>query len=333
MLQIYTLEGDRLNAVDAAAPVDAAAVPLERMAAWIDLINPVPAEVSRVQAMLAVEIPSREDMQEIEYSSRLYSEDGAEFLTVAAVTQLDADEPVMTPISFILKGSTLVTVRYAEPKPFIGFTLRAQKPHAVPCSTGQLVMYGLLEAMIDRMADALERVGTEIDHISRGVFRAPPSRAAVKSRNLQQVIEQIGRKGDLITMVRESLVTFYRLLTYHAAIDETGKQQRKEGRARIKLLQRDIASLNDHATFLSSKINFLLDATLGLINLEQNQIIKIFSIAAVVFLPPTLVASIYGMNFDHMPELKWLLGYPWALGLMLISAILPFAYFKKRGWL
>jgi magnesium transporter len=325
MLQIYVLDGDRLRLVDGAPPADGAIMPLERMAVWIDLVNPVPAEVSRVQALLAVEIPSREDMQEIEYSSRLYSEDGAEFLTVAAVTQLDADEPVMTPISFILKGSTLVTVRYAEPKPFLGFTMRAQKSHGVACATGQLVMYGLLEAMIDRMADALERVGAEIDGISRGVFRAPPAQAAVKSRNLQQVIQQIGRKGDLITMVRESLVSFYRLLTYHTAIDESDKQHRKEGRARIKLLQRDISSLSDHATFLSNKINFLLDATLGLINLEQNQIIKIFSIAAVVFLPPTLVASIYGMNFDHMPELKWLLGYPWALGLMLISAILPFA--------
>ncbi|TIU17101.1 MAG: magnesium transporter, partial [Mesorhizobium sp.] len=113
----------------------------------------------------------------------------------------------------------------------------------------------------------------------------------------------------------------------------SGRKLQKEIRQRIKLVQRDATFLSDHATFLSNKINFLLDATLGLINLEQNQIIKIFSVAAVVFLPPTLVASIYGMNFDAMPELKWLLGYPFALGLMVLSAVVPYLFFKRRGWL
>ena len=332
MLRIYRVEGDHLVRTDADAPVQAAQL-ADPAVVWLDLINATQPEVAAVQALLAIEIPSREAAQEIEYSSRLYSEDGAEFLTVAALTQLDTDDPLMTPITFILKGTRLVTVRYAEPKPFVGFVLRATKGHGLAVSNGQHIMYGLLEALIDRLADALERLAAEIDSISRGVFRPRATKAVMKSRDLQAVIEQIGRRGDLITLVRESLVSFFRLLTYHTAIDDSDKQHRKEARARIRVLQRDISSLSDHASFMSNKINFLLDATLGLINLEQNQIIKIFSIAAVVFLPPTLVASVYGMNFHEIPELQWAYGYPWALGLMVVSAVLPFWYFRKRGWL
>ena len=194
-------------------------------------------------------------------------------------------------------------------------------------------MTGLIEALIDRMADALERLGNEIDVISREVFRSKVDKATKKTRNLQSFIEQIGRKGDFLTMVRESLVSISRLVAYHVAVESGDRKLTKETRQRIKLIQRDAASLGEHASFMANKINFLLDATLGLINLEQNQIIKIFSVAAVVFLPPTLVASIYGMNFDFMPELQLTLGYPLAIVLMVLSAILPFVYFKRRGWL
>jgi magnesium transporter len=126
-------------------------------------------------------------------------------------------------------------------------------------------------------------------------------------------------------------VSLSRLLTYHRALEI--EKLTKEARQKIKVLQRDVGSLSDHDSFLSAKVSFLLDATLGLINLEQNQIIKIFSIAAVVLLPPTLVASIYGMNFDFMPELQWLFGYPFAICLMIVSAVLPYLYFKRQGWL
>ena len=201
-------------------------------------------------------------------------------------------------------------------------------------------MLGLVEAIIDRAADALERIGDEVDAISREVFRNKSPSVSKKTHNLQSLIEQIGRKGDLLTKIRESLVSIARLVAYHSAIESSGRvldatrrKSPKEIRQRIKLIQRDATSLGDHAIFLSGKINFLLDATLGLINLEQNQIIKIFSVAAVVFLPPTLVASIYGMNFDFMPELHWLPGYPLALALMVLSAVVPYLYFKQRGWL
>ncbi|WP_457810961.1 magnesium transporter CorA family protein [Sinorhizobium meliloti] len=328
MLHTYANDINRLAAANTAAEGAAQPIPI-----WFDLVNPTPEEDRSVERILGIWIPTRDEMEDIELSARLYQEDGAEFMTITALTNLDSEEPVKTPITFILKGPSLVTVRYADPKPFSAFVTRAQKPSAFPCVTGELTMLGLLESIIDRMADVLERIGNEIDGISREVFRSKVANATKKTRDLQSVIEQIGQKGDLLTAARESLVSISRLVAYHAALESPNRRLSKETRQRIKLLQRDSSSLGDHAAFLSGKINFLLDATLGLINLEQNQIIKIFSVAAVVFLPPTLVASIYGMNFDVMPELKWQIGYPFAIGLMILSAVMPFLYFKRRGWL
>jgi magnesium transporter len=299
---------------------------------WFDLLNPTPEEDRLVESILGISIPTREEMEEIESSARLYTEDGAEFMTVTVLTDLDTDHPARTPVTFILKGSRLVTVRYADPRPFKTFIGRLQKPNRY--STGELIMLGLLEATIDRLADVLENTSSNIDAISREVFRSNSPAGRRSSRNLQSVLVQIGREGDLLGLARESLVSLSRLLTYHRALDiEKNAILTKEARQQAKLLQRDVASLSDHDSFLSAKVSFLLDATLGVISLEQSQIIKIFSVAAVVFLPPTLVASIYGMNFDFMPELQWLFGYPFAIFLMIASAILPYLYFKRRGWL
>ena len=328
MLRLYTFQNDRLVLVEALPPAQE-----KEPVVWFDLINPTPEEDQLVERRLGISVPTRDEMEEIELSARLYHEGDAEFMTMTAVTRLDTDEPVKTPITFIVRGASLVTVRYMEPKAFAMFATRAQRPHAVPCATGEQVMAGLIEATIDRIADALETVGTEVDGLSREVFRSKASNVSKKTRDLRSVLEQIGRKGDFLTMISESLVSIARHVAYYTALEGWDHRTSKEARQRAKLVQRDVTFLSDHAAFLSSKINFLLDATLGLINLEQSQTIKIFSVAAVVFLPPTLVASIYGMNFDYMPELEWLLGYPWALGLMVLSAILPYLYFKKRGWL
>ncbi|MBX9759942.1 MAG: magnesium transporter CorA family protein, partial [Beijerinckiaceae bacterium] len=237
-----------------------------------------------------------------------------------------------SPITFVLKGQILVTVRFAEPRPFLTFSTRAQKPGALIVWSGEQIMLGLLEALIDRIADALERVGAKIDTISREVFHSASTTR--KARDFQSVLVEIAREGDVLSMVRESLVSMTRVLTYHTAVTEdANKKAIKDTRQRIRSIQRDISSLADHSTYLSSKVSFLLDSTLGLINIEQNQIIKIFSIASVCLMPPTLVASIYGMNFKHMPELEWVSGYPIALVLMVITAIIPFIYFRRKGWL
>ncbi len=343
MLRIYKSQSNQLVLIDAVteqaettpvATETGSVVTEAGSIVWFDLFNASQDEIRTVERQLGIEIPTRDEMQEIELSARLYQEDGAEFMTMTAATELDGDYPVKVPITFILKGKTLVTVRHADPKPFHIYAARMQKLNGASCETGELTMIGLLEAMIDRTADALERVGNEVDGISREVFRKTNATVTKKTRDLQSLIEQIGQKGDLLTVIRESLVSVGRLVAYHTALDGIGTRKAiKESRQRVKLIQRDAASLGDHALFLSNKINFLLDATLGLINLEQNQIIKIFSVAAVVFLPPTLVASIYGMNFEIMPELKFQFGYPMALGMMVMSAVLPYLYFKRRGWL
>ncbi|ATU94613.1 magnesium transporter CorA family protein [Phyllobacterium zundukense] len=332
MLSIYTQENDRI--LSSAINTEGEVLPACQLGAvWYDLYNPTRNEDNYVEQCLSLSIPTRAEMDEIEPSARLYNEEDAEFMTVTALSELDSEEPVKTPITFVLKGGSLVTVRYAEPLPFTTFAHRIQKPGGPACTSGEMAMLGILEAMINRMADILERVGGDVDRFSHKVFRSRVRNATQKTLNLNAVIEQIGRKGDMLSMVRESLVSFTRLLSYHQAIAKGTTKAGKDVRQKMKILQRDVGSLTDHAAFLTNKINFLLDATLGLINLEQNQIIKIFSVAAVVFLPPTLVASIYGMNFDYMPELKWVLGYPWAFALMVLSAILPYLYFKRRGWL
>jgi magnesium transporter len=302
---------------------------------WVDLLNPTPEEDRLVEQELAISIPSQAEMQEIELSSRLYAENGAEFLTMTALANLDSDEAVKTPVTFILKGEVLVTVRWSDPRPFTAYRLRAARQKETMSGSGEQVMIGLLEALVDRTADALERVGNEIDGISRAVFGNKASKVSKKTHDLQAVIEQLGRKSELLTMVQESLVSLGRLTAYHVALDRAPKQTAaaRESKNMLKMIQRDAVSLGEHARGLIARVNFLLDATLGLINLEQNQIIKIFSVAAVVFLPPTLVASIYGMNFDFMPELEWPLGYPFALGLMVLSAVLPYLFFKRKGWL
>jgi magnesium transporter len=332
MLRCFARETNRPCLI-AAEPALGPAQPGDPGIVWYDLRDPTPEERRLVEEALGVSLPSREEMAEIELSSRLYQEDGAEFMTVTGLSGLDTDSPVKAPLTFVLKGEVLVTIRHAEPKAFELFLSRALKPGAVHAANGELVMLGLLEAMIDRLADALESAGNEVDGLSHEIFRHSAPHSGRATRNLRALIERIGRKGDLLTLARESLVSITRLTTYHAALDAETRKPSKEVKARIKVIQRDVLSLSDHATFLSAKINFMLDATLGLINLEQTEIIKIFSVAAVILLPPTLVASVYGMNFEHMPELQWRFGYLWALGLMVVSAIVPYLFFKKRGWL
>jgi magnesium transporter len=333
MLRIHRCEGDRLVARILPSAECSDLGPNERPV-WLDLLSPTPEEDACVERALGISLPSREEMQEIEMSARLYNEGGAEFMTITAIAELDSDEPVTTPITFVLKGGSLATVRFAEPKAFRSVVARAQRPGALACATGEQVMLSLIEALIDRMADTLERVAADIDAISRSVFRHKSQNGRPsKQRDLAVTIGQIGSNGDLLTKLRESLVSINRLLTYHSAVEADDKRTLKEVRTRIKSLQRDAVALSDQSNFLSNKTNFLLDATLGLINLEQNQIIKIFSIVAVVLMPPTLVASVYGMNFAHMPELNWTLGYPAALVLMAVAAIVPYLWFKREGWL
>jgi len=324
MIKAFVVDNDRLRAVDDLLQDSDNVV-------WADLLNPTKEEEATIETWLGVAIPTREEMEEIEISSRLYVEDGAYFMTATLPAQTEVDDPLMSPVTFVLAGTRLITVRYHEPRAFKTFPQRAEKV-VMGCTSGDTILIGLLEAIVDRLADILERAGRDIEAISRDIFQATSTKVSKRNRDFQELLKGIGRKEDIASSVRDSLISLQRLAGFFAHASTRTKMS-KDTKARIKTLSRDVLSLADHATFLSQKISFLLDATLGMISIEQNAIIKIFSVAAVIFLPPTLVASIYGMNFDIIPELKWHFGYPFGIAMMVLSAILPYWYFRRRGWL
>lgn len=327
MLNVFVAQPQGLTRVETAA----GSIPADAL--WLDLIEPTQEQEQLVESTYSIDVPTREEMKEIEASNRLYEENGVLYMTITIVTRLDSDLPESSQITFILAKDRLVTNRYSDPLPFQRFIAYAEK-HPVVCSSAAALLAGLIEAIVNRMADVLERVGADLDSLSSEVFSPPRKRrrsAKTQARDSRTILSRVGQNGDLTSKARESLVSLNRLLTFvqqSAAVSIAN-----DVRARFRTLGRDVLALSDHASFLGVKANFLLEATLGMLNIEQNNIIKIFSVAAVVFLPPTLIASIYGMNFHVMPELDWVLGYPFAIALMVVSAILPYLYFKRRGWL
>jgi magnesium transporter len=326
MLSVYVPQGACLERVDV-GPTGK----LPENGVWFDLVTPGIAEDKLLERHLGIAVPTREEMLEIEVTSRLYVENGARYMTATMMCQSDTETPKTTAVTFILSGHRLVTVRYDDPKPFtiVGAKLCRTSPAGV---TGEMVLMELLDAVIDRAADILERIGADVDQVSHDIFEPERSSSTSSARNYRNILKAIGRKGDLTSKVRESLVSIGRVLLYLANEADSMKWA-KDQRGELRGMQRDVHSLAEHAAYLQSKITFLLDAMLGVVNLEQNNIIKLFSVVAVIFMPPTLIASIYGMNFEFMPELKWQYGYMVAIVLMILAAIGPLAYFKWKKWL
>jgi magnesium transporter len=314
--------------------IDAAHGKIPEAATWIDLEEPTRDEERLVERCLKLDVPTRDELAEIEPSSRLYEKNGAIYVTMSTLFGVQDGEPASTPIGFVMADNRLVTVRYATPKPVRNFMLHVDREPELARDAGT-VLARLLDAIIDRLADELESAGEEIERISSQIFRKRNddvlSDRRVPAERLEALLTRIGRTQGLLARIRETAVSSSRAITFLRSTDRVrGDAALSE---RIRSLAADIASLNDHSAFLAGNLTFLLDASLGLISIEQNAAMKVFSVAAVVFLPPTLVAGIYGMNFDHMPELRWLFGYPWALALMLLSATLPYWWFRRRGWL
>ncbi|MET0984934.1 MAG: magnesium/cobalt transporter CorA [Steroidobacteraceae bacterium] len=324
MLNALTASTHRLQRIDLAA---GERVPDE--AVWIDLLEPTAEEEQLIERTLKIDVPTREEMREIETSNRLYEENGTLYMTMTVAAKLDTDRPESAAVTFILTQGRLVTNRYVDTKPFRNFASYCER-NGGSLNSGAAVLMGLIEASVQRIADVLERVGSDLDAISETIFHSVSSRAPA-SRDLRALMERIGFSGELDSKARESLVSLGRLLMFvqQSQLPELSE----ELRGRLRSSNRDVLALSDYATFLASKVTFLLEATLGLINIEQNNIIKIFSVAAVMFLPPTFIASVYGMNFHHMPELDWHLGYPLALLIMILSAVVPYWWFKRKGWL
>ena len=312
--------------------IDATSNLIPDEATWIDLEEPTHEEERLVERCIKVDVPTQAEMAEIEPSSRLYEKNGALYMTVSALRGVEEDQPTTTPIGFVLAGNRLVTIRYATPKPVRSFENHARRdPDLV--RDGVTALVRLLDAILDRLADEIETLAAEIEAISAHVFARDLEARRIPAARLTALLTRIGRAQTLLAKIRYSAVSTMRMLSFLAGTNRMHEEAQKDARHHIASLTTDATSLGEHATFLSDNLQFLLDASLGLISIEQNAAMKLFSWAAVVFLPPTLIAGIYGMNFHYFPELNWHYGYAISLVLMLASAVGPYLYFKRRGWI
>lgn len=296
-------------------------------ATWIDLEEPTDNEEKLVERCIGVGVPTQDELAEIEPSSRLYERNGALYLTVNVLRGVVDGNPTTTPIGFVLTRDRLVTIRYASPKPIRAFIEHVQREPELARDAGT-VLVRLLDAIIDRLADELEAVAQELELISSHIFAPDLKARRIPAARLTSLLTRIGRSQTLLAKIRYSGVSMSRMLSFLSA---SGRVQEQSGH--LRSLVRDTTSLGQHADFLTDNVLFLLDAALGLISIEQNAAMKVFSWVAVVLMPPTLIAGIYGMNFEYFPELKWHYGYPIALGIMLASAIIPFWILKRLRWI
>jgi len=319
MLKVMRRGGPGLQAVPS---LDGFSLPEDVV--WIDLAEPTRAEELAVEAALHFELPTREEMAEIEPSSRLYQEHGATVMIATLLANSETDEPITTPVTFALIGTRLVTIRYAEPRAISVFAAQMERQPDGQLA-GHKVFIGLLDAVVDRLADILERTSAEVERTSRDIFRRP------RTAHFEEIIDRLGRAQTTDSMVRDSLVSISRVLSFGSLADQI--EGDADCREHIKSLHRDAQSLTDHASYQSGNITFLLDAAMGLINIEQNAILKRFTVLSIMLMPPTLVAGIYGMNFHNLPELSWSFGYYAALVLMVAVAFAPILYFRVRRWL
>jgi magnesium transporter len=310
-------------------PAQVEAIELTPEVVWIDLLSPTESEVAAVEEASGLTLPSQAEISEIEMSSRLRTDGDVLYLNAPLVYRSQAQDPGTTPVGFVLAPELLVTVRYEPLNAFDNYQ-RAARGSAAE------VFVGLVEAIVDRIADVLERIAADLDTLSHRLFRSRSvgggerrSRAQ-ENADLRSILRRLGASGDLISKIRDSLLALARIVPYVATT--RGSELAAPVKTRLETLRQDLVSLNDYETHLLSKVQLLMDATLGLINVEQNDIIKVLTVVSVVGVPPTLVASIYGMNFKNMPELDWSWGYPYGLAVIAISALAPLIWFKWRGW-
>lgn len=296
---------------------------------WIDLLDPAEAEIQQIQRDFPVRIPSRDELSEIESSSRLVKRDRQLYLSMPTLSPAESEENP-PPLGFILSTEVLVTIRYAEIPPLR--TVAAAFESSPDNQDSSHLFTMMLETMVDRVADLLEQESNGLAQTSRRVFGQHSTKRddLRTTRMLRRNLVVVGSAGQRLSEIRETVLGLQRIAPFVA---DSGKDWLPgDVVSRLKLVEHDLASLADFETHLSDKIQFLLDASLGFINTEQNEIFKVLTIASVVGIPPTLIASMYGMNFRNMPELSWSWGYEYGLALIAASIIIPIAWFKARGW-
>jgi len=299
---------------------------------WWDLRDPKPGEIAEVKAAAGIDVPSRENLSEIETSSRLKTRDGVLSMSVPMATHVENAAPQVAPIGFILSREHLITVRFAALPAFEAVAARFTGSEERPGSSLE-VFVDLCDELIDRLADGLEEVAMELRDLSTTAFHVSEGQGgkAVRSNKLIRArLRQLGRLGDYLSEKRDALLALGRAIDF--ACELTADWSDGQMKPRMAGLKQDVSSLDDYEVHLSDKVQFLLDAMVGLIGIAQNDILKILTIVSIVGIPPTLIAGIYGMNFKFMPEYDWLYGYPFGLALIVLSAIAPLIWFKWRGW-
>lgn len=299
-------------------------------AIWLDLLDPTLEEDTAVERHVGILVPTPEEMREIETSSRLYVENGARYMTASVMAGADSGRPGLVNVSFILAGKHLITVRHTEPRVLKLFIQRVCSI-AKPPETSEAVLMGLLEAVIDRTADIIERVGMDIDAVSQRVFGMHKGPVRAK-KDFMDIMREIGAQSDLASMARESLVSLTRVVGYLLG-EFDGLKVCATSLEALNVMRRDLNSLREHTSYLNDKVTFLLDATVGMVTIEQNDLVKLFAVVSVILMPPMLIASIYGMNFQHMPELAKPWAYPAALIAIAVSAVVPYLIFRLKRWL
>jgi magnesium transporter len=298
-------------------------------AVWIDLLSPTEDEIEAAGAAIGLKVPTREDLSAIEASSRLQRVNKALYLSTPLMAGMEA--PHLSPVGFVLTQTHLLTVRFDT---FVAFDAAAV--HALEDEgdlTSQGVFTCVFEAIIDRVADLLEAAAAELDQVSRSVFHSKQrKRDASRSELFQRnTLSKVGRIGERLSLIRDVLLGVGRIVPFVLEVRHAPEPDPMA--ARLKAVRQDILSLNDYEAHLANKVQFLLDAVLGFITISQNDIFKVLTVASIVGIPPTLMAGVYGMNFKVMPELNWTLGYPFGLLVIVISALIPLAWFRWKGWL
>lgn len=299
---------------------------------WVDLCEPTEEELARACDDYGLDIPPRAELEEIEFSSRLQYEDGVFTISLPVTPHAkNGDDDITTPLGFILTKDLLVTVRFAHLHTFPAIIKRVERRTR---SAPDIFMV-IVEALVDYGADRLEELRAEALAVSNRIFHKQMQarrQTNVKRTNrmLRDTLVEIGDMGERLSYIRDTLLVMQRAVPFVAEhgngwLGDTVK-------ARLKMAGSDVQSLNDYEVHLTDKLQFLLDAALGFINTEQNDLFKVLTIASVVGIPPTFVASMYGMNFHNMPELSWAFGYQWGLFLILLSTVIPIVWFKLRGW-
>lgn len=322
MLRAYHDRGEGVRVEDADLP---------QGALWLDLLDPSAEERAAVEKATGLRVPTEEALSEIEVSSRLIVQHHTLYLSTPAVARNEKGNSYLTPVGFVLTPTCLVTVRFSKLHSFDDVAQEVGTSEELNSSIE--VFTAILAAMIEQGADALEHLGASVDAVSRLVFNgyAPNGRKPARpSGYLRQALTDIGISGDRLALARDVLMGIRRIANF---VIDVGKDWiPEETRLRLDSISKDSESLNDYETHLSDKIQFLLDAVLGYISIEQNDIFKVLTVVSVVGIPPTLLAGIWGMNFKAMPELHWAWGYLFAWLAILASAVIPMIWLRRRGW-